>query len=180
MRQLIKALEGGQGSGHFGHAGRPGKVGGSQKSIRHNPAFAYTPEDNTVITRKDIAHFSVGQREIALNIVRLDLPGTEVKALRDSRGTIQAVVRYDKVMRKGILTVIELASTGGGGGSYLMALVSKIAADDGRVLELVAVGSSPGFYKKLGMRQRGHEFTFTPTEAKAFAYRVLGRKLWQT
>ena len=112
----------------------------------------------------------------ALQDAATDAPyATYVK--RGADGKVVAVSQMDNPsfgkVRLNYLAVSP-AMQGQGLGRQMMAHATKVAADKGRGLDLIAETSAIPFYKKIGMTQSQHleiGFSFTKGQAKEFAMR---------
>ena len=96
-KRKIIVVKGGPGSGHFGHAGRPGKVGGSA-SGRGRVAGTAPSEPTTLLTTLDDGNANIR------DLMDSQLPGGKhwVDASYDERGDVKSMIVQDLSERTGI------------------------------------------------------------------------------
>lgn len=159
-----EVTEGGPGSGFYGHAGRPGEVGGSAKGV-------------TVMGPKEI------KKKYNWKDGSADKLWDELKAWGGARGKLASAAEYqitkgmdegffvkqgnevvataliDAKMLKGSVYVDMLATKRPGFGKRSMAVIAKRAAKLHKGIMLHALPKAVGFYEALGMKKIARKVT---------------------
>jgi hypothetical protein len=162
-------LEGGPGSGAWGHKGRPGMVGGSLPGS--GVGEVSVSSDFSKINVSEFASWE-GSRSVyaqaAYNRVQgnANYVGVVMKEGDEMVGIASLCVR-DK--RKTI-EIDRLATKRKGFGVRMMKEICRIALEKGYGILVGADHSAIGFYQKIGMKKEGSVlFSFSKEEAHDFA-----------
>lgn len=154
---------GGEGSGNWGHEGRPGEVGGSGPggSIKvvhvESKQLKTWPKERQNLAGMAFDRINKGQRE-----------GFVVKD-GDTILGVMALTDSDLAASPGMLKVDIIVSKEPGHGKTMMVDAAREAVSRGKGLELHASPQAVGFYKKLGMKgDKFGNFTFTKSQAEKF------------
>ena len=160
MKAIIR-LKGGTGSGHYGHSGRPGKVGGSVPS-----AFVGIDERDTI--RWPSVHRTM-EKLIPGSTIKFDeyepmrdrisgqAPSGLVVELGDAELFVSIHEDYNILIR-----TIEASKTGTGLGTKFMETLKKYADYKGKGITVYRVTNSE-FYRKFDWLQEdafSQEFTY--------------------
>lgn len=163
MGEVRFHILGGAGSGNFGHAGRPGSVGGSVGG-RGRGEFS----DAKGIKLSDFDSWKGTRGEFAREaFYKVNQPSGQVLILKDN-GEVKGIASFWQLRKNLYITI--LATKEKGYGTKMMQRISKEASQKQLGIKLISSQESEGFYEKIGMTRglRG-AFTFTKQQAADFA-----------
>jgi hypothetical protein len=171
---ILVALKGGPGSGHHGHAGRPGQRGGSLPAgagdagagTETGPTFSILdagdePTDDQYDqilawegARGNVAELALTEHDEGYPLV-LEADGTEYVGIASVRfhGGVPSVSLAMRGDRGPYLEVSMLATKRRGYGRQMMDRIAAMAAEQGHGVYLAAAQQAIGFYEAIGMQQ---------------------------
>ncbi|MEM3112782.1 MAG: GNAT family N-acetyltransferase [Candidatus Anstonellales archaeon] len=165
-------IEGGPGSGHWGHKGRPGMRGGSiSKGETGNISVSNSFQE---IDYREFFTWEGSRQPYAMAAyerVNGD-PEFYIGILMKDGDEVVGIASLKPRDGKKVIEVDRLATKRKGYGVKMMREICKIASDKGYGVILGADENAIGFYEKIGMKREGHAlFKFSKEEAEDFGKR---------
>jgi hypothetical protein len=167
IRRVEKAIaeKGGAGSGNFGHAGRPGEVGGSLPA----GGEAHSSKEISAL-RSEISQWDGARRYVAKHVIEEAKNGMPLRMIKDG-GEIKAIATVDLKwgLKKDSIYVNYLATKEGGYGGKMMAQIAKMASAEKKGLSLTSLPKAVGFYEALGFQRLSAaklEYYLSPKQTK--------------
>ena len=162
---------GGEGSGNWGHEGRPGEVGGSGEGGAG--VGTVTGSDVDKLQTQVDSWSGTENRAIATSALQ-NTGNTNIDVIALKSGDkLAAVAAIESKPGTDYLKVKDIASNEKGGGTRIMAEVARMAASKGKGVALVSMTTSAsGFYKKIGMvpdKANDSIYRWTAEQAKGFS-----------
>jgi len=186
------AVKGGEGSGNFDHAGRPGLVGGSapsggggsiEKKLVTSP---YDPAVDKAISsvstewkgyRKTIGWEAVIDVNRGRASGNFYYKGDELKGVSsfsDFEIVDDVMDKWEEVLPQGeYIEIRYLATLEKGYGEMILKDYAKMAAEKGKGIILFAASEAVSFYEKMGMKPLGGDwFYYSPGDVSAIKSKI--------